>query len=103
MNKGTKLVTDWRIRVEIPREFVKVGQGDSRTIVLEEDSEALTADERKLYPGEMKSDIRPVRYYVDQRNYDLIRPETPVVKIAVWSGDAPPWIAVIPLSKLNDF
>jgi hypothetical protein len=47
--------------------------------------------------------IRPVRYYVDQRNYDLIRPEVPVDKITVWSGDAPPWIAAIPLSKLNDF
>ena len=50
VNKGSKLVSEWRVRVEIPREFVKVGQGNNWTIVLEEDSEKLPADEREDVP-----------------------------------------------------
>jgi hypothetical protein len=44
-----------------------------------------------------------VTYFVDQKNYDTIRPESPAIKISVWSGNAPPWVEVIPFSKLNDF
>jgi hypothetical protein len=51
VNKGNVQVTDWRIRVEIPRAFVKVGQGHSKIVTLEEDSASLPADEGKLYPA----------------------------------------------------
>ena len=103
VNKGNVQVTDWRIRVEIHRAFVNVGQGDSKIVTLEEDSANLPADEAKLYPSDRKTNVLPVTYFIDQRNYDTIRPDSPAVKVSVWSGNAPPWVEVIPFSKLNDF
>lgn len=103
VNNGNSLVTDWRVRVEIPRAFVKVGQGQKDFVMVEEDSVNLPRDEAKLYPGDRKRDVLPVRYFVDSRNFYTIRPDSPAVKLSVWSGDAQPWAETVPLSRLNDF
>lgn len=89
--------------MEIPREFVEAGQGDERVVVLEEDSTTLPPDEAKLYPRDRKTDVRSVRYYIDDQNFDSIGPDTPIVRLSVWSENAPSWIQEIPLSKLNNF
>jgi len=72
-------------------------------VTLEEDSANVPADEAKLYPSDRKSNVLPVTYFIDQRNYDTIRPDSPAAKVSVWSGNAPPWVEVIPFSKLNEF
>jgi hypothetical protein len=103
VNKGHEQVTDWRVRLELPRAFVKVGQGQSDVVTLQEDSASLPIDEAKLYPDDRKADVLLAAYFVDQSSYDTIRADAPAAKLSVWSGDALAWTEAIPLSKLNEF
>jgi hypothetical protein len=102
-NNGNVAVTDWRVRLELPRAFAPVGQGQNDPVIIQEDSSTLPSDEAKLYPGDTKKNALLAAYYIDQRNYDAIRPDRPVVTLTVWSHDAKTWSETIPLDKLNEF
>lgn len=102
VNKGSAQITDWRIRVEIPKAFVKLGQGDKKIVVLQRDSEDVP-EKAKLYPGDTQPSVLLLKYFIDQANYDAIRRDSPTVKVSVWTGNTSPWIKEIPLSQLNEF
>jgi hypothetical protein len=102
INQAGVQITDWRIRVEVPRAFVKVGQGARKVVILEQDSKNVPGNAR-LYPGDRLPSVLSVKYFIDHANYDTIRPEAPAVKVSVWTGDTSPWITEIPLSQLNEF
>ena len=103
VNTGKTLITDWRVRVELPSAFARVGQGESDVVTIQEDSASLLAEEAKLYGGETRRDVLPVRYYIDSKNYDTIGPDQPALTLSVWSGNSSPWVRTIPLSELNEF
>ena len=103
VNVGKVQVKDWRVKVEIPKEFVRVRQGLNDVAVIEEDSSALPPADAKIYPGEKRTNVVTVAYFVDDANYDLIDAEDSVVKVTLWSGDMPPSVLVVPLSQLNEF
>jgi hypothetical protein len=67
VNDGMVQVTDWRIRVEFPRQFLDVspGRGD---YVYEETSGnyAPTSNYARLYPGDRLTSIVNLSYHVDE-------------------------------------
>ena len=103
INNGNCQIGDWRVRLEISKEFAPVGQGSNDIVTIQKDSANLPADEAKLYPGDRKANALPAAYYVDERNYDRIGPDKPAMKLSVWSGNALTWSETITLSMLNEF
>jgi hypothetical protein len=103
LNNGAVQVTDWKLRVEFPREFLNDsgGRGDH----VEEESDTLHSPTfSRLYPGQRRDSIISLDYYVDDSNWPGhgSGPE-PHIKIILWSGDMPPSLQKIPMSQLNIF
>ena len=102
VNDGATQITDWKLRVEFPRQFVdaKPGAGDA---IYEDDSSNYSSSAGRLYAGQRLPSIINMPYVVDDTNYDTIKGDEPSVKLWLWSGDMPPLRDVIPMSKLNEY
>src|SRR6267142_1856697 len=74
VNKGSVQITDWRVRVEFPAEFVKRATG-----VYQDESGSYSQSSARLYPGDRRPAVINLPYHVDDANYDLIQPDRPFV------------------------